>query len=74
MNVFDKIVRLPNNLNKDIDVEVYYSINTARDKIYGLSIFSRGAIEWKSYIGTFPFLYGIFINLEYSNKIYDHSA
>jgi hypothetical protein len=46
MNHFDKIVRLPNNLDKDIDLEKYYSINNACDKIYGLVIFSRGAIKW----------------------------
>ena len=67
MALFDKIVRIPNNLDDDIDIEFYSS----NEKIYGLSIFSRGAKEWKSYIGTFPFLYGIWINLNHSNKIYD---
>lgn len=71
MDLFDKIVRIPNNLDKDNNIELYSSISNTRDKIYGLSIFSRGAIEWKSYIGTFQFLYGIYINLNYSNKIYD---
>jgi hypothetical protein len=71
MNLFDKIIRLPNNLGKDIDIEMYSVISNTHDKIYGLSIYSRGAIEWKSYIGTLPFLYGILINLEYSNKVHD---
>lgn len=71
MNYFDKIIKVPNNLDKDINIESYYSIDNTIDKIYGLSIFSRGAIEWKSYIGTFPFLYGIWLNLNHSNKIYD---
>jgi len=66
MALFDKIVRIPNNLDDDIDIEFYSS----NEKIYGLSIFSRGAKEWKSYIGTFPFLYGIWINLNHSNKIF----
>ena len=69
MHSFDKIVRIPNNLGKDVHLEFYSSLD--RDKIYGLSIFSRGAEEWKSYIGTFPFLYGIRISLNHSNKIYD---
>lgn len=66
MALFDQIVRLPNNLDDDIDIESYSII----DKIYGLLIFSRGAKEWKSYIGTFPFLYGIWVNLNHSNKIF----
>ena len=69
MDFFDKKIRIPNNLDKDIDVEMYSAISN--DKIYGLSIFSRGDIGWKSYIGTFPFLYGILLNLEHSNKVYD---
>ena len=69
MDLFDKIVRIPNNLDKDVNIEFYPSNEC--NKIYGLSIFSRGATEWKSYIGTFPFLYGIWINLGHSNKIYD---
>ena len=65
MALFNKIVRTPNNLNDDIDIEFYSS----NEKIYGLSIFLRGAKDWRSYIGTFPFLYGIWVNLFYSNKV-----
>jgi len=71
MELFDKKVRKPNNLDKDIELETYYSINNALDKIYGLSIFSRGATEWKSYIGTLSFLYGIWVNLKHSNEVHD---
>ena len=70
MNLFNKIVRIPNNLSTDIDIINIDNIDNINDKIYGLSIFSRCAIEWKSYIGTFPFLYGILVNLNHSNKIY----
>jgi len=71
MNLFDTIVRIPNNLNEDTNIELYSSIGNTSNKVYGLSIFSRGAKKWKSYIGTFPFLYGIWVNLGHSNKIYD---
>ena len=63
----DEIIRVPNNLKDDVDEELYSN----PDKIYGLSIYSRGATEWKSYMGTLSFLYGIWINFNYSNKIYD---
>ena len=71
MDLFDKIVRIPNNLEKDVDLELYLSIDNDRNKIYGLSIFYRGATEWKSYIGTFQFLYGIYVGSSRSNKIID---
>ena len=70
MDHFDQIVRIPNNLDKDINVELYYSINNALDKTYGLATFSRGAREWKYHIGTLPYLYGIWVNLNDTNKIY----
>lgn len=67
MEYMNEIVRIPNNLGNDLVEELYSN----PDKIYGLSVYSRGATEWKSYIGTLPFLYGIWVNFNHSNKIYD---
>lgn len=71
MDLFDKIIKIPNNLGKDISVEIYSAISNICDKLYGLSIFYRGAKKWKFYTGTLPFLYGIWLSVNHSNKIYD---
>lgn len=64
MDSFTKIVGLPN----DKFQEIYTS-----GKNYGLAIFNRGAEKWKYYVGSFPFLYGIYDNLEHTNKIHNET-